>query len=121
MDRPVIAAGMGIKSLMELLGGGRDEEHEKIITIVADETHNRVNALAGDNPLARKYVQNIWKKCMDGLTKNEDIPTDEDVTIQIIRIIADTFDMRNRMQKELHEKREAEEKKNNADTNKDTH
>jgi hypothetical protein len=121
MDRPRAIAGMGLGSLMELLQGGRDEEHDKIVATVSDITNDRLNELAGGNPLARRYVQNIWRKCMDGLTKNEDIPTDEAVTIAIIRIIADTLEQRNKMHDELHEKRKAEEKAQKAETDKDMH
>lgn len=110
MERKVVA-GMGIQSLMDLLQGRPDEEHEKIIGQVSDMTNNRLKEISGDNLLARKYVQDIWRRIMDGLTKGKHaVPTDEQTTIQILRVIADSFELRNRLHDELHKAQEARSK-----------
>lgn len=102
--------GMGIDSLMELLGGGRDEEHEKIVNACSTMTNERLKAIAGDNKLAQQYVHKLWRSVMDAL-KEAEIETDSPELPNILRAVADAIELRERLHKELHAKRDAEQNK----------
>lgn len=112
MERRTAVAGVGIQNLMDLLSGGRDEEHERIITQVSEFTAKALESIEGvnGNKLARNYVQTVWTDVMDAL-KEAEIPADTPKLTDILRILADAYDLREKLHKELHERREGQMKR----------
>lgn len=94
---------------MDILGnaGGLDPDREKIIDIVTKETYDALHAIAGDNILARAYMHNLWKSVIDAL-QEADIDANTTKLPEVLHIIANAYDTRLRMIKELDDKRAAE-------------
>ena len=97
---------MGIQDLLAAISGV-DTEHEAIIAAVTAETHKRLSAISGDNKLARAYVQQLWSDCMKAL-QEADISVEAEELPNILRVIADTYELRTKLHKDLHDRRDAE-------------
>ena len=105
--RAGMVAGMGVQNLMDLLTGGRDEEHKRIITQISEFTAKALESIPGveGNKLARLYVQNVWSDVIEAF-KEAEIAADTPKLTTILRIMADAYDLREKLHKELHDRRE---------------
>lgn len=107
-----IKSGRGMQSLLEMLSGrSSDPEHDAIIDSISKLTADAMNEMSQGNPLARLYVQDLWHKCISSLTDIKDFRPDEPVTIAILRLIAEAFEKKNALEKELFDRRKAEKEK----------
>lgn len=102
---------MGVDGLLELLKSHGDTDHAAIVDECTRLTDRRLAEIAGDNRLARYYVQNLWKAIMTALDKAE-IDTSTAEFSNILRVVADAIELRERLHKELHQKRNAESLRN---------
>ena len=95
----------GLASLLEAVARQAvDIEHEEIIDKISKMTQDKLDELTGGNYLAKLFVHDIWSDMMESF-KMKEIPMNEEVTAKILRIVADVFDERRRLEKELTDKR----------------
>ena len=105
-------------NILEALMGRTDPELEAINTKVAEATMNKIDALPDvvGNKLAREYAHDMFHKIMAAMRKKE-VPFHLPIMAQILRIIADATDERNKLGNELVEKRKNTVKNPSKDVN----
>lgn len=102
--------GVGIESLMELLKRQTqpDPEHQKLIDTLARMTTERLDAIAGDNELAQRYVQQLYLKLQKAIAKKTSISNT--TTLKVLQVLVDVHTEGNRLHKEYEKAVEEREK-----------
>ena len=105
--RSVIAGGMGLDSLMEMLGGQRqDEEKDKIFEESAIKALDQLKVIAGGNELALDFLMNMWSDIFEAFNEAKIASTHKQLPA-ILRIAADTIEFRGKAMAELEARRNA--------------
>lgn len=92
-----------LQDLAQMLQGGRDEEWDAVMKELTEFTNNGLDTIAGSDKLAQEYVHQQFHKIMNNFPKS--FNTRLEVAPQILRLIAEAIELKQKRAKELDEKR----------------